>query len=57
MSPNELKFAEKNADNYYLYRVYDMGNQQGEALFYVLNGDIGEQLDAKPVNFKMSFKQ
>jgi|TARA_B110000093_G_scaffold142714_1_gene153854 hypothetical protein len=57
MSPNERKFAEKNADNFYLYRVYDLGNQQGEALFYVLAGDINEQLDATPVSFKMSFKQ
>ena len=57
MSPNERKFAEKNADNFYLYRVYDLGNQQGEALFYMLAGDINEQLDATPVSFKMSFKQ
>ena len=57
MSPNERKFAEKNADNFYLYRVYDLGNQQGEALFYVLAGDINDQLDATPVSFKMSFKQ
>jgi hypothetical protein len=57
MSPNELKFAEKNANDFYLYRVYGMGNQQGEALFYVLHGDIGEQLDATPVNYKMTFKR
>ena len=57
MSPNELKFAEKNANNFYLYRVYDLRNQQGEALFYVLHGDIGEQLDATPVNYKMTFKR
>ena len=57
MSPNERRFAEKNAENFYLYRVYDFGNQKGEALFYVLEGDINEQLVATPVNFKMSFKQ
>ncbi|MDB4664170.1 DUF3427 domain-containing protein [bacterium] len=57
MSPNERRFAEKNAENFYLYRVYDLGNQKGEALFYVLEGDINEQLVATPVNFKMSFKQ
>ena len=56
MSPNELKFAEKNSDNFYIYRVYDLGNQHGEALFHVLAGDINEQLNATPVNYKMTFK-
>jgi len=56
MSPNEIKFSEKHANNFYLYRVYDMGNQRGEASFYLLKGDVQQKLTATPVNFKMSFK-
>ena len=56
MSPNEIKFSEKHANNFYLYRVYDMGNDSGEASFYIVEGDVRQRLDATPVNYKMSFK-
>ena len=56
MSPNELKFSEQNRSNFFLYRVYDMGNESGEASFYLLEGDVQQKLNATPVNFKMSFK-
>jgi hypothetical protein len=57
MSPNDRKFAEKNADNFYLYRVYDLVNEKGVALFFVLEGNVTEQLVVTPINFKISFKQ
>ena len=56
MSPNEIKFSKQNAKSFYLYRVYDMGNASGGAMFYLLNGDVQQELDATPVNFRMSFK-
>lgn len=56
MSPNEIKFSKQNAKSFYLYRVYDMGNASGGAMFYLLNGDVQLELDATPVNFRMSFK-
>ena len=57
MSPNEIKFSECNAKNFYLYRVYEMGNQTSQAKFYQLHGDILEKLIATPVNYKMSFRE
>ena len=56
MSPNEIKFSEQHSNNFYLYRVYDMGNESGEASFYIVEGDVHQRLDATPVNYKMSFK-
>lgn len=56
MSPNEIKFSEQHANTFYLYRVYDMGNDSGEASFYIVEGDVQKRLDATPVNYKMSFK-
>lgn len=55
MSPNDRKFAEKNADNFYLYRVYDLVNEKGVALFFVLEGSVTEQLVVTPINFKISY--
>jgi hypothetical protein len=56
MSPNEIKFSEHNANNFYLYRVYDMRNESGQASFYIVEGDVQQCLNATPVNYKMSFK-
>ena len=33
-----------------------MGNESGEASFYIVQGDVQQRLDATPVNYKMSFK-
>ena len=56
MSPNEIKFSEQHVNDFYLYRVYDMGNESGEAKLYLLEGDVQQKLNATPVNYKMSFK-
>ena len=56
MSPNELKFAEQNSDNFFLYRVYNMKASVDEPSVYVMSGKISNQLNKIATNYKMSFR-
>ena len=48
LSSAELDFAQRHADQYALYRVYDV---DGEPRFYALEGDITEVLGLTPVTY------
>jgi hypothetical protein len=54
MSPNEINFSEKHPDNFFLYRVYDFGSENS-AKFFIIKGNVNNQLIKTPVNFRMSF--
>ena len=54
MSPNEINFSEKYPDNFFLYRVYDFGSENS-AKFFIIKGNVNNQLIKTPVNFRMSF--
>ena len=56
MSPNELKFAEQNSDNFFLYRVYNMKASVDEPSVSVMSGKISNQLNKIATNYKMSFR-
>lgn len=54
MSPNEINFSEKHPDNFFLYRVYDFGSENS-AKFFIIKGNVNNQLIKTPINFRMSF--
>lgn len=56
MSPNELKFSEKNSQNFFLYRLYDFDDGSGDVQFYLVKGNIRDYYMATPVSYKMAVK-
>jgi hypothetical protein len=56
MSPNEINFSEKYSNNFFLYRIYDFG-EKDSVKFFILQGNVNNQLHRTPVNFRMSFSQ
>lgn len=56
MSPNEINFSEKCSSNFFLYRIYDFG-EKDSVKFFILQGNVNNQLHRTPVNFRMSFSQ
>jgi hypothetical protein len=51
ISPNEVEFSKKNAENFYLYRLYDLDVANRCAKFYVLSGDLTNSLELRPTQF------
>jgi hypothetical protein len=39
LTKNEAEFAAGNADGYYLYRLYELNEQENTAKFFVAEGD------------------
>jgi len=55
MSPNELRFAERHSNNYFIYRVYRLKNGDGQ-LFVLSGKDIMEEYNFTPTGFRLSKK-
>ena len=51
ITSNELKFAELNSENYYLYRIFDFNKEINKGKFYILDGDINKKLHLKPKQY------
>ena len=51
LSRNEMLFSEKNAENYALYRVYNVSAQEKTWSLYVLYGDIRDSVELVPTTF------
>jgi len=51
ISPNEVEFSRKNANNFYLYRLYDLDSATRSAKIYVLSGDLTNSLELRPTQF------
>ncbi|WP_273706584.1 MrcB family domain-containing protein [Leuconostoc mesenteroides] len=53
MSSNEVSFANKHPDNYFLYRVYNFSNlvEMNNVEFFRINGSQMKDIDLQPVNF------
>lgn len=55
MSINEVRFAEQQADRYYLYRVYNFDMETKTAEFYVQEGAFSDStFRLSPTNFRVS---
>lgn len=53
MSSNEVSFANKHPDNYFLYRVYNFSNlvEMNNIEFFKINGSQMKNIDLQPANF------
>lgn len=52
ITPNELKFSECNAENYYLYRLYNFQYSSKEVDYYVIQGNLKNQLELLPIQYE-----
>jgi len=55
MSPNELRFAERHSNNYFIYRVYGLKNGDGQ-LFLLSGKDIESEYNLTSTGFRLSKK-
>lgn len=53
ISKNELNFAKENKDNYKIYRVGNMREENPK--YFVLENDLEEYLKFEPTNYKATF--
>lgn len=51
ISINELNASKHYGNKYYIYRVYDFKNSINGPKYYVLNGDMFNNLDLQPISF------
>lgn len=54
VSHNELEFSAEAGNQFYLYRVFQLG---GEPKLFILQGDLSSQLYLKPLDFRASFRE
>lgn len=54
ISANEIAFSSEFADQYRLYRLYHLDEKAKAADFFVLKGDIQEQFEAVPTEFRVT---
>ena len=54
ISPGEIKFSKNNADNYYLYRVFNFNRVEKKGQLYIKKGNVEENFNLTPVSFKVS---
>lgn len=52
ISPNELEFSKAHATHYELYRLYNFEVETSSGKFYVIKGNLFEQLDITPTQYK-----
>ncbi|MCF8158261.1 MAG: DUF3883 domain-containing protein, partial [Burkholderiaceae bacterium] len=54
ITPNELEFSKAQSNNYELYRLYNFEMELSSAKFYVIRGNLFEQLNIIPTQYKAS---
>lgn len=57
LSENEVDFMLLNKNQYFIYRVYNLDEENNFAEFYELSGDIESQLLMKPTQYKVLIKK
>jgi len=57
LSKNEQQFSSDNADNYYVYRVYELNEAEQKARFYQKQGDIRDNFDLDADIYRVTLKQ
>ena len=55
MSPREIKFSKIHKEKFYLYRVFNL-TQNNNGTFYIINGDVTEEFKMTPTSYKLSKK-
>ena len=55
MSPREIQFSKIHKYQYYIYRVFDI-TQNNNGSFYIYSGDITDEYTLTPTNYKLSKK-
>ena len=51
VTDNELEFSKLNAQNYYLYRIFDYDKVTNTGKFYFIQGDISNALVLRAQNY------
>ncbi|MCY1351450.1 hypothetical protein D9M69_377150 [compost metagenome] len=54
VSHNELEFSREANDQFYLYRVFQLGS---DPRLFILRGDLSSQLYLTPLDFRASFRE
>lgn len=57
MSANEVEFMRLHPGEYYLYRVYHYDEEFNSGEYYILDGDVENQLLMKPLQFQVFLKK
>lgn len=52
LTENEITFSKLHAPNYYLYRVFDFAR---DPHFFIISGDLDQNLNLRPKTFEASF--
>ncbi len=53
ISANEVAFSNENAENYYIYRVFNYDKNTNTGDFYILQGDVSKNRLLVPTEYKM----
>jgi hypothetical protein len=54
MSANEMEFAKQNYGQYFLYRVFELNKTKNQGKFYVIQGEISDELKFTPIVFQVT---
>ncbi len=52
ISENQIKCSETAGDKFWLYRIYDFNSEKSVASLYKLQGNLREQLNLDPTNYR-----
>lgn len=55
ISSNEIEFSKLKNDKYYLFRIYEYDVINNTGKFYIVNGDLENQLHLKPISYKAKY--
>jgi len=56
VTQNELNFSKNNPLSYFLYRIYNYNSKEKLIHFFILKGDIEEQINKSPISFSATRK-
>lgn len=56
MSENEKCFAVDNKDNYYIYRLFDLDEENEKAHFYIAIGTVFDHFNLYPTEYRVELK-
>lgn len=56
ISANELKVAQTSQNEYLVYRLFDLDEENRQSSFYLIEGDLVESLNLEPVSYQASIK-
>jgi len=56
LTRNEYSFCQKNAGNYFIYRLYDLDMEEATANLYIKHGNVDEHFNKSPVTYQLALK-